>query len=89
MKEAEDMYLRALAGYEKTWSSEHTSTLDTINNLDHLYSDQDKMKEIENMYLRILIEYEKIWGFKRKRVLDTRYNLKVLYKKRFIFGNVI
>ena len=29
MKEAEDMYLRALAGYEKAWGAEHTLTLNT------------------------------------------------------------
>ena len=59
MKEAEDMYLRALVGYEKAWDPEHTSTLDTINNLSHLYSNQGKIKEIENMYLRALVGYEK------------------------------
>ena len=36
MKEAEEMYLRVLIGYEKTQGSEHTSTLDTINNLEAL-----------------------------------------------------
>ena len=29
MKEAEEMYVRALAGYEKVWDAEHTSTLET------------------------------------------------------------
>ena len=33
MKEAEDMYLRALAGYEKTWGPEHKQALDTRYNL--------------------------------------------------------
>ena len=59
MKEAEDMYLRALIGYEKARGPEHTSTLSTINNLGLLYSNQGKMKEAEDMYLRALIEYEK------------------------------
>ena len=52
MKEAEDMYLRALTGKEKTWGPEHTSTLDTVNNLGLLYSDQGKMKEAEDMFQR-------------------------------------
>jgi len=52
MKEAEDMYLRALTGYEKAWGSEHTSTLNTVNNLGNLYSDQGKMKEAEDTFQR-------------------------------------
>ena len=39
MKEAENMYLRALTGNEKARGPEHTSTLDTIHNLEALYSD--------------------------------------------------
>ncbi len=52
MKEAENMYLRALTGYEKAWGPEHTSTLDTVNNLGNLYRDQGKMKEAEDMFQR-------------------------------------
>ena len=52
MKEAEDMYLRALTGYEKAWGPEHTSTLRTVNNLGTLYKDQGKMKEAEDMFQR-------------------------------------
>ena len=33
MKEAEDMYIRALAGKKKAWGLEHTSTLETVNKL--------------------------------------------------------
>ena len=43
MAEAERMYQRALEGHEKAWGPEHTSTLDTVNNLAALYSDQGKM----------------------------------------------
>jgi hypothetical protein len=35
--EAEQMYQRALQGYEKAWGLDHTSTLDTVNNLGNLY----------------------------------------------------
>jgi tetratricopeptide (TPR) repeat protein len=51
-KEAEDMYQRALAGYEKALGPEHTSTLDTVNNLGLLYRDQGKLAEAEAMYQR-------------------------------------
>lgn len=37
LKEAEEMYQRALAGYEKALGPNHTSTLDTVNNLGVLY----------------------------------------------------
>ncbi len=50
MKEVKNMYLQALTEREKVWSSEHTSTLDTIKNLEILYLNQDKMKEVENMF---------------------------------------
>ena len=54
LKEAEAMYMRALKGYEKIWGAEHTSTLDTVNNLAVLYFDQGKMAEAEEMLLRAL-----------------------------------
>jgi hypothetical protein len=51
-KEAEKMYVRALRGMDKAWGLEHTSTLDTINNLGLLYADQGKMAEAEKMMPR-------------------------------------
>jgi len=52
MAEAEKMYERALDGKEKAWGPEHTSTLDTVNNLGLLYTDQGKLVEAEKMYQR-------------------------------------
>ena len=60
--EAEEMYVRALRGYEKVWGAEHTSTLETVNNLGNLYADQGKMAEAEEMYVRALRGYEKAMG---------------------------
>ncbi|KAI3326617.1 P-loop containing nucleoside triphosphate hydrolase protein [Xylariaceae sp. AK1471] len=57
--EAEAMYLRALQGKEKAWGPEHTSTLDTVNNLGNLYKNQGKLGEAEAMYLRALRGYKK------------------------------
>ena len=82
MKEAEDMYLRALAGKEKAWGPEHTSTLDTVNNLGLLYTNQGKMKEAEDMYLRALVGYEKAWGPEHTSTLGTVNNLGSLYSKQ-------
>ena len=49
-------------GKETAWGPDHTSTLDTVNNLGILYSDQDEMAEAEAMYLRALAGKEKAWG---------------------------
>ena len=54
MNEAEEMYLRALTGYEKAWGPDHTSTLATVINLGILYINQCKMNKAEEMYLRAL-----------------------------------
>ncbi|KAF2786019.1 hypothetical protein K505DRAFT_193517, partial [Melanomma pulvis-pyrius CBS 109.77] len=60
--EAEKMYQRALQGKEKAWGPEHTSTLDTVNNLGILYKNQGKLVEAEKMYQRALQGYEKALG---------------------------
>jgi hypothetical protein len=51
-KKAAQMYLRALAGREKALGPDHTSTLDTIHNLDNLYGDQGKLDVAEQMCTR-------------------------------------
>ncbi|KAK5202400.1 hypothetical protein LTR96_011580 [Exophiala xenobiotica] len=50
LAEAEKMYLRALQGYEGALGPNHTSTLDTVNNLGNLYKNQGKLDESEQMY---------------------------------------
>jgi len=49
------MYKRALAGYEKAWGPDHTSTLNTANNLGILYEIQGRHDDAE-MYKRALAE---------------------------------
>ncbi|KAL8810966.1 MAG: hypothetical protein Q9223_007633 [Gallowayella weberi] len=82
MAEAEQIYMRALKGKEKAWGAEHTSTLDTVNNLGLLYSDQGKMAEAEEMYMRALKGYEKAWGAEHTSTLDTVNNLGNLYSNQ-------
>ncbi|KAH8194994.1 hypothetical protein TruAng_010833 [Truncatella angustata] len=77
--EAEEMYLRALRGYEKAWGPDHTSTFDTVNNLGNLYKTQDKLVEAEEMYLRALRGKAKAWGPDHTSTLDTVNNLGLLY----------
>jgi len=54
------MYVRVLRGYEKALGPEHTSRLDTINNLGTLYASQGKMAEAEEMYVRALQERRQV-----------------------------
>jgi tetratricopeptide (TPR) repeat protein len=56
------MYIRALQGYEEALGPDHTSTLDTVNNLGLLYADQGKLAEAEKMYIRALQGYEEALG---------------------------
>ena len=78
LAEAEAMYLRALQGYEKALGAEHTSTLDTVNNLGILYADQGKMAEAEAMYVRALQGYEKAVGADHPRTRVIARNLNTL-----------
>ena len=77
---AEQMYQRALQGYEKAWGPEHTSTLGTVNNLGNLYKSLDRLEDAELMYQRALHGYEKAWGPEHTSTLDTVNNLGSLYK---------
>ena len=56
------MYNRALRGCEEALGPNHTSTLDTVNNLGLLYKDQGKLAEAEKMYDRALQGYEDALG---------------------------
>jgi tetratricopeptide (TPR) repeat protein len=53
------MYQQALQGYKKALGPEHTSRLDTVNNLDNLYADLGRLDEAEEMYQRALDGYVK------------------------------
>ncbi|KAB8212948.1 hypothetical protein BDV33DRAFT_94102 [Aspergillus novoparasiticus] len=79
MKEAEEMYQRALAGYESALGPDHTSTLGIVHNLGTLYSDQGKIKEAEEMYQQALARYESALGPDYISTLGTVNNLGTLY----------
>ena len=61
----------ALAWAEKAWGPDYTSTLDTVNNLKVLYSDQGKVAEAEAMYLRALAGNENFRRPEHGSTLDT------------------
>jgi len=52
LDEAEQMCIRALAGYEKALGPGHTSTLDIVNNIGIFYAVQGKLGEAEQMFAR-------------------------------------
>ncbi|KAJ5712950.1 uncharacterized protein N7483_010131 [Penicillium malachiteum] len=79
LREAEEMYQRALAGYEKAVGPDHTSTLNTVNSLGNLYFHQGKLKEAEEMYQRALTGFEKALGPDHISTLNTVNNLGSLY----------
>src|SRR5258705_4860245 len=71
LKDAEMMYNRALAGKEKAWGPEHSSTLDIVNSLGIVYHGQGCHKDADVMYMRALAGYEKAWGPEHTSTLDT------------------
>jgi tetratricopeptide (TPR) repeat protein len=79
------MYQQAVWGKEKAWVSEHTSTLDTVNNLRLLYADRGKLVKAEQMYQRALQGYKKALGPVSVKTyvpaLNTTQNLAILYKQ--------
>ena len=77
--EAEAMYIRALQGKEDALGPDHTSTLDTVNNLGILYNHQGKIAKAEAMYIRALRGYEKALGPDHTSTLSTVNNLGNLY----------
>jgi tetratricopeptide (TPR) repeat protein len=77
---AEQMYQRALAGYEKALGAGHTSTLQTVNNLGVLYWDKGKLDQAEQMYQRALAGTKKALGADHTSTLTTINNLGNLYR---------
>ena len=60
--EAQEMYERALRGYEMTQGLEAKSTLDTVNNLGIIYAEQGRLAKAEEMYIRVLQSTQKVYG---------------------------
>jgi tetratricopeptide (TPR) repeat protein len=77
--EAEQMFKRALRGYEEARGPTHTSTLASVLGLGTLYTDQGKLGEAEQMYERALRGYEEALGPTHTSTLQTVNNLGCLY----------
>lgn len=79
LRSAEQIYMRALAGYEKALGPDHTSTLITVNNLGLLYVDQRKLDKAGAMYMRALGGWKKALGYNHPSTVRTRRNLRNLW----------
>ncbi|KAJ5627817.1 hypothetical protein N7490_010045 [Penicillium lividum] len=79
------MFKRALEGKEKAWGREHTSTLNTVNNLGTLFRNQGRLQEAEAMYKRALDGYEAAFGatftFTNIPALQTLRNFGLLCER--------
>ena len=60
---------------EEALGPDHTSTLDTVNNLGNLYTNQGKLAEAEKIYIRALQGKEEALGPDHTSTLDTVNNL--------------
>ena len=60
--EAEPLYRRALAIYEKSFGPEHPNVATVLNNLAWLLRDTNRLAEAEPLYRRALAIYEKSFG---------------------------
>jgi tetratricopeptide (TPR) repeat protein len=83
---AKQMYMLALAGYEKALGPDHTLTLDTVHNIGNLFYDQGKLDEAEQMYTRALAGYKEARGPDDTSTLHTVNNLGNLYLARGQLG---
>jgi tetratricopeptide (TPR) repeat protein len=79
-EEAEQLYLRALEGYEEELGPKHPDTLRTVQNLAGVYRDQGRYEEAEQLYQRALEGREEKLGPKHPDTLRTVQNLANVYR---------
>jgi tetratricopeptide (TPR) repeat protein len=80
--EAEPLYQRARAIYEKALGPEHPELATSLNNLAALYHAQGKYGEAEPLYQRARAIWEKALGPEHPNVATSLNNLALLYHAR-------
>ncbi|KAF3763155.1 hypothetical protein M406DRAFT_108502 [Cryphonectria parasitica EP155] len=84
LQQAEDMYQRALRGYEKAWGSQHMmrhrSAINTTQNLGALLSLQGKLAEAQMLYIQAHASLEALVGPSHKDVQAIQIVLMHLNK---------
>src|SRR5271166_933336 len=78
--DAEDLFKRALAIYEKARGTSQDVMAETLYNLAVVYSKQGKHADAESLYKRALAIYEKARGVSRSDVVNTLHGLGLVYK---------
>ncbi|KAB8202234.1 hypothetical protein BDV34DRAFT_157380 [Aspergillus parasiticus] len=79
LKDADEIYQRALADIENAMGPNHPSMLYTANNLGNLYTSHGKLKEAEKIYKKVLGGLEKHLGLDHLSTLTTVINFGKLY----------
>ena len=74
--EAEEMYKRALAGYEKALGKDHKSTLDTVYNMAKLMEKQEDLEAASQMFERAFLGYRNLLGADNSETIDAREQLE-------------
>ena len=77
--EAEPLYKRSLAIYEKALGPDHPDVAQSLNNLALLYDNQGRYADAEPLYKRSLTIYEKALGSDHPDVALSLNNLAALY----------
>jgi tetratricopeptide (TPR) repeat protein len=76
--EAEPLFLRSLAIWEKSLGKNHPDVATSLNNLAELYDVQGKYVEAEPLYQRSLVIREKALGKGHPNTKTVRENLQQL-----------
>ena len=78
--EAEPLFKRALAIYEKALGPEHPDVATILNNLAFVYRAQGRYAEAEPLFVRALAIYEKALGPEHPNVATSLNNLAFVYR---------
>jgi CHAT domain-containing protein/Tfp pilus assembly protein PilF len=80
--DAEPLYKRSLAIWEKALGSDHPDVAQSLSNLGRLYENQERYADAEPLYKRSLAIYEKALGPDHPYVAASLNNLALLYKNQ-------
>jgi nephrocystin-3 len=78
----EILHFRALVGLEKVLGTEHSATLDCVNNLGNLLADKGDYDAADDFYRRALAGREKALGTVHPDTLSSVYNIGLLLKDK-------
>jgi tetratricopeptide (TPR) repeat protein len=84
-EEAELLYIRALAIYEKTFGLDHPATAENLNNLARLCRARGKYEQAEALYKRALDIYESALGPDHPNTAASLHNLARLYRTQGMY----